>query len=84
MICDRARLVSGAKRFRKPPVFRARRILGGVESLIGHPASMTHASAHRDAARDGAHRQPGAAVGGIEEVEDLIADLEQGASGRAG
>jgi len=52
--------------------------LGGVETLIEHPASMTHAgmsSADRLAAgfNDGLVRY---AVG-IEDVEDLIADLRQ-------
>ena len=51
--------------------------LGGVETLISHPASMTHASvpsAHR--------RKLGITDGlvrisvGIEDIEDLIADLE--------
>lgn len=52
--------------------------LGGVESLIGHPATMTHASIPRE------ERQK---VGltdslirlsvGIEDVDDLIEDLEQ-------
>lgn len=51
--------------------------LGGVESLIGHPASMTHASIPREERL---------AVGltdslmrlsvGVEDVEDLIADLK--------
>jgi methionine-gamma-lyase len=52
--------------------------LGGVETLICHPASMTHASMGREArlaggVTDGLVRY---AVG-IEDVEDLIADLEQ-------
>jgi len=52
--------------------------LGGVESLIGHPASMTHASvppAMREAMglTDGLVRLSV----GIEETEDLLADLEQ-------
>ena len=52
--------------------------LGGVESLIEHPASMTHASispADRRAAgySDGLVRYSV----GIEDVEDLIADLRQ-------
>ncbi len=52
--------------------------LGGVEALIEHPASMTHAAmskANRDAAgfSDGLVRY---AVG-IEDADDLIADLEQ-------
>ncbi len=52
--------------------------LGGIESLIEHPASMTHASippAQRDALgiSDGLIRLSV----GIEDVRDLIADLEQ-------
>ena len=52
--------------------------LGGVETLIEHPASMTHAgmsSENREAAGigDGLVRY---AVG-IEDLEDLIADLKQ-------
>ncbi|BDU78324.1 trans-sulfuration enzyme family protein [Mesoterricola sediminis] len=52
--------------------------LGGVETLICHPASMTHASMGREArlaggVTDGLVRY---AVG-IEDVEDLIADLDQ-------
>ncbi len=52
--------------------------LGGVETLIEHPASMTHASMSPEARRaagftDGLVRY---AVG-IEDVEDLIADLRQ-------
>lgn len=53
--------------------------LGGVESLICHPTSMTHASVPPEERRriglsDGLVRL---AVG-IEDVEDLIADLQQG------
>jgi len=52
--------------------------LGGVESLIGHPALMTHASVPRErryamGLTDGLVRLSC----GIEDVEDLIADLEQ-------
>jgi cystathionine gamma-lyase len=52
--------------------------LGGVESLINHPASMTHASIPKE------ERQKSGLVDslirlsiGVEDVEDLIADLEQ-------
>jgi cysteine-S-conjugate beta-lyase len=52
--------------------------LGGVETLISHPATMTHASVPVE------HRQRlGITDGlvrisvGVEEVEDLIADLGQ-------
>lgn len=52
--------------------------LGGVESLIEHPASMSHASMSPDDRRlagfsDGLIRYSV----GIEDVEDLIADLRQ-------
>jgi methionine-gamma-lyase len=52
--------------------------LGGVETLICHPASMTHASMGREA-----RASAGISEGlvrysvGIEDVEDLRADLEQ-------
>ena len=52
--------------------------LGGVESLIGHPASMTHAAVPADMRKamglsDGLVRLSV----GIEDVDDLIADLDQ-------
>ena len=59
-------------------VFSLAESLGGVESLISHPASMTHASVPPD------HRlKLGISDGlvrlscGVEETEDLLADLEQ-------
>lgn len=52
--------------------------LGGVESLIGHPASMTHASIPK------AEREQSGVTDslirlsvGIEDADDLIADLDQ-------
>ena len=52
--------------------------LGGVETLIEHPASMTHASMSKEA-RDAAGFTDGLVrySVGIEDVEDLIADLDQ-------
>jgi cystathionine beta-lyase/cystathionine gamma-synthase len=52
--------------------------LGGVESLIGHPAMMTHASVPRErrtrmGLSDGLVRLSC----GVEDGDDLIADLEQ-------
>jgi len=52
--------------------------LGGVESLVDHPASMTHASIPAEQRRaaglqDGLIRLSV----GIEDESDLIADLEQ-------
>ncbi len=52
--------------------------LGGVESLIGHPASMTHASIPRDQriARGLTDTLIRISVG-LEDAEDLVADLHQ-------
>jgi methionine-gamma-lyase len=52
--------------------------LGGVETLVEHPASMTHAGMAREdrleaGITDGLVRYSV----GIEDVEDLLADLEQ-------
>jgi len=59
-------------------IFALAESLGGVESLIGHPATMTHAAvpkAMREAMglTDGLVRLSV----GIEDADDLIADLEQ-------
>lgn len=53
--------------------------LGGVESLIQHPASMTHASMSKEI-REQAHITDGLVrlSVGIENVEDLIWGLDQG------
>jgi cystathionine gamma-lyase/cystathionine beta-lyase/cystathionine gamma-lyase/homocysteine desulfhydrase len=51
--------------------------LGGVETLISHPATMTHASVPaEDRARMGITDGLVRISVGIEDVEDLIADLE--------
>ena len=62
----------------KLQVFTLAESLGGVESLAGHPASMTHASIPKE------ERKKSGVVDalirlsvGIEDVDDLIADLEQ-------
>jgi cystathionine beta-lyase/cystathionine gamma-synthase len=59
-------------------VFALAESLGGVESLIGHPASMTHAAvpvAMRE--RMGLTESLVRLSCGIEDSDDLIADLEQ-------
>jgi methionine-gamma-lyase len=58
--------------------------LGGVETLIEHPASMTHASMSREA-REAAGFTDGLVrySVGIEDPEDLLADLEQALAGMA-
>ncbi len=59
-------------------VFSLAESLGGVESLIGHPASMTHASVPKAMRED-----MGLTDGlvrfsvGIEDIEDLLEDLDQ-------
>ncbi len=51
--------------------------LGGVESLISHPASMTHASIPKDVREKAGLKDSLIRLSvGIEDVEDLIADLE--------
>ena len=58
--------------------------LGGVETLISHPASMTHASVPRkDRERMGITDGLVRLSVGIEDTEDLVADLE-GAFGESG
>ncbi|MFI5236286.1 MAG: trans-sulfuration enzyme family protein, partial [Gemmatimonadales bacterium] len=59
-------------------IFRLAESLGGVESLIGHPASMTHASvpaAMRE--KMGLTDSLIRLSCGIEDADDLMADLEQ-------
>jgi cystathionine beta-lyase/cystathionine gamma-synthase len=53
--------------------------LGGVETLISHPATMTHAG-YTQAERDALGIVPGLVriSVGCEDVEDLIADLKRG------
>ena len=76
---ERARRVVEAVR-----VFALAESLGGVESLIGHPATMTHASVPK-AMREAMGLTEGLVrlSIGIEEVDDLLADLDQ-ALGQAG
>ncbi len=75
---DLKRTFEVASRFK---VFTLAESLGGVESLVNHPVSMTHASIPKEA-RD--------AVGvtdnllrlsvGVEDIEDLLEDLKQALS----
>lgn len=59
-------------------VFTLAESLGGVESLAGHPASMTHASIPKEEReRTGVVDALIRLSVGIEDAEDLIADLEQ-------
>jgi len=52
--------------------------LGGIETLIQHPASMTHSKLSKEAKEIGGITQGLVRLSiGIEDVEDIIADLEQ-------
>lgn len=58
-------------------IFCLAQSLGGTESLIAHPASMTHASMGDEArAKAGVTDQLLRLSVGIEDVEDLIADIQ--------
>jgi len=60
-------------------VFTVAESLGGVESLIEHPASMTHASVPKARRlKLGIHDNLIRISVGIEDVEDLVQDLERG------
>jgi cystathionine gamma-lyase len=60
-------------------IFACAESLGGVESLVEHPAIMTHASVPKET-----RERLGIADGlirisaGIEKVDDLLEDLERG------
>lgn len=59
-------------------IFACAESLGGVESLIGHPATMTHASIPREERiANGLTDSLIRLSVGIEDAEDLIADLNQ-------
>ncbi len=71
--------IARAKRFvAAVQLFVLAESLGGVESLIGHPASMTHASIPED--RRNAMGLTDSLVRlscGVEDADDLMADLDQ-------
>ena len=62
-------------------VFALAESLGGVESLIGHPATMTHASVPLELRRKMGLTDSLIRLSvGIEDVEDLVEDLDQALS----
>lgn len=62
----------------KLKVFTLAESLGGVESLAGHPASMTHASIPKEQRLEAGLTDSLIRLSvGIEDAEDLVADLEQ-------
>jgi len=63
---------------KKTQLFALAESLGGVESLIGHPASMTHASIPReDRIKNGLVDSLIRLSVGIEDINDLIEDLAE-------
>ena len=66
------RVLSGTR------VFSLAESLGGVESLIGHPATMTHASIPREERLAAGLSDTLIRLSvGIEDVEDLLEDLDR-------
>jgi len=69
---------AAAQILKKTKVFTLAESLGGVESLCGHPASMSHASMPRkERLETGINDSLIRLSIGIEDVEDLIEDLNQ-------
>jgi cystathionine beta-lyase/cystathionine gamma-synthase len=65
-------------------IFALAESLGGVESLIGHPASMTHAAVPPALRQEMGLTDSLLRLScGCEDTEDLIADLEQAFEGTA-
>ena len=71
-------LESAVKTLEKLKVFPLAESLGGVESLAGHPTSMTHASIPKeDREKTGVVDSLIRLSVGIEDIDDLLTDLEQ-------
>lgn len=69
---DAIKVLSGTR------LFTLAESLGGVESLIGHPASMTHAAIPREERLAAGLKDSLIRLSvGVEDIEDLIADLDQ-------
>jgi len=66
---------------KKSKLFSLAESLGGVESLIGHPSTMTHAAIPKEEREATGITDSLIRLSvGIEDEEDLIADLEQALS----
>jgi cystathionine gamma-lyase len=74
--------IDNARRFlENTRLFALAESLGGVESLVDHPAIMTHASVpEEERAKLGISDQLIRLSVGIEALDDLIADLDQALS----
>ncbi len=71
-------LESALEIVKKVKLFALAESLGGVESLIGHPATMTHASIPKvEREKTGVVDSLIRLSVGVEDAEDLIEDLEQ-------
>jgi cystathionine gamma-lyase len=74
-------LETASKMMTSVELFSLAESLGGVESLINHPASMTHASIPKEERiKSGLVDSLIRLSIGVEDVEDLIADLDQALS----
>ncbi|HEX5169147.1 MAG TPA: PLP-dependent aspartate aminotransferase family protein [Cyclobacteriaceae bacterium] len=72
------RIETAVKLMESVGLFSLAESLGGVESLINHPASMTHASIPReDRLKSGLTDSLIRLSIGVEDVDDLIQDLDQ-------
>lgn len=72
------RMESAIEFMEKLKLFSLAESLGGVESLVGHPASMTHASIPREERlKTGLKDSLIRLSVGIEDAEDLVNDLEK-------
>lgn len=73
----KADLKASKKFLEKLELFALAESLGGVESLVGHPATMSHGSVPKSTRTDlGIHDNLIRISVGIEDSDDLIADLE--------
>lgn len=69
---------AGTQFMRKTKLFTLAESLGGVESLISHPVSMTHGSIPKEVRqKSGLHDSLIRLSVGIEDVQDLIEDLDK-------
>ncbi|MDP7591394.1 MAG: cystathionine gamma-synthase [Litorilituus sp.] len=67
------------KLFAHLKLFTLAQSLGGVESLISHPSTMTHAGMEKEAQLEAGISQSLIRVSvGIEAIDDILADLNQG------
>ena len=71
-VADANKVLSSTK------LFTLAESLGGVESLLGHPASMTHASIPREERiKNGLADSLIRLSVGLEDADDLLEDLDQ-------